>query len=85
MAYKIRVGVNCVIALRCTFFHLPKRLPLGFPQEASSTMNIGRPDALQCDGLRAAVCLSKQIKQEETDTNQRTWRRKLNTPAFITG
>jgi len=47
-------------------------------------MNIGRPDALQCDGLRAAVCSFEQIKQEETDTNQRTWRTKLNTPAFIT-
>jgi len=35
-------------------------------------MNIGRPDVLQCDGLRAAVCLSEQIKQEKTDTNQST-------------
>jgi hypothetical protein len=77
MAYKIRVGVNCVIAVRCTFFHLPKRLSLGFPQEASSTMNIGRPDVLQFDGLRDAVCSFEQIKQEKTDTNQRTWHTKF--------
>ena len=55
-----------------------------FPQQVSSTMNIGRPDVLQCDGLRAAVRSSEQIKQEKTDTNQSTGQTKLNTPAFIT-
>jgi len=69
MAYKVRVDVNCVMASRCTFFHLPKRPPLGFPQQASSTMNIGRPDALQCDGLRAAVCWSEQINPLKPELN----------------
>jgi hypothetical protein len=62
MAYKICVDVNCAIALRYTFFHLPKEPPLGFPQQASSTMNVGRTDVLQYDDGRAAVCSYEQIK-----------------------
>ena len=53
-----------------------------FPQQVSSTMNIGRPDVLQCDGLRAAVRSSEQIKQEKTDTNQKYRANEIEYPSF---